>query len=88
MALEELDKKKGELDHPSVKKSSEYSTGINIELVLAIITLSISFFWLIFSMLLVGKLSFYNLFIGVFGIVMLILGIYKRNKIKNNDLDF
>lgn len=89
MNLDEKENSKEDLDHPSIKKSSEYySTGINIEIILAIIALSIAFFWLVFSILVIRKLSFYNLFIGAFGIMMLILGIYKRNKIKNNDLDF
>ncbi|MES2587504.1 MAG: hypothetical protein V4622_00910 [Bacteroidota bacterium] len=79
-----------DLDHPSKKKASDYYSkpGLNTELILAIIAFSISFFWFVFSIYVINQISFYNFFVFGVGIVLLFIGLYKRNKIKNNDLDF
>ena len=87
--MENLETSNDDLDHPKHKKSSEYYTvGMNTELILAIIALAISFFWLIFSIFIIGQISFYNFFVLGVGVILLIIGIYKRNKQKNNNLDF
>ncbi|TNE55235.1 MAG: hypothetical protein EP338_04540 [Bacteroidetes bacterium] len=73
---------------PSRPGNQRRRVGMNGELIAAIVVLSISLVWLLFTWLVVRRIYTLNWIIMAIGVGILILGLIKYYRIKNNNLDF
>lgn len=87
--MDELNEDQNKVQNEAQRPSSEYYTApMNGELIAGIILLGISFFFFLFSIFLINHYFIIQFVMLGVGIICFALGLYKRNKIKNNNLDF
>lgn len=73
---------------PGQPRNQKRSVGLNGELLAGIWVCALSLVWLLFSIFITNKFYWSNLYVFGIGVLILILGFIKYQKVKNTDLDF